>query len=69
MRKFVSNSSGASFALSNGAIALGAGANVTKSYQMMFGSANIAEVVMCGNKNINFNDDGTVTWKHSEDNL
>lgn len=33
---------------------------VTTSYAK---SGNIAEVVMCGNKKINFNNDGTVTWE------
>ena len=44
-------------------IGLGDVAVPTKSNQMMLGSADISEVVMCGNKKINFNNDGTVTWE------
>ena len=44
-------------------IAIGYNAKTTKSYQMMLGSASITEVVMCGNKKIIFNNDGTVTWE------
>ena len=42
---------------------LGFMATPTKSYQMMLGSTYISEVVFCGNKKINFNNDGTVTWE------
>lgn len=44
-------------------IGLGRSATPTKSNQMMLGSSAITEVVMCGNKKINFNQDGTVTWE------
>lgn len=44
-------------------IVIGYGAKTTKSNQMMLGSTDITEVVMCGNKKINFNQDGTVTWE------
>lgn len=47
----------------NNSIAIGRQARATKSNQMVLGSAEIAEVVMCGNKKINFNNDGTVTWE------
>lgn len=45
------------------AIVIGANAKATKSNQMMLGNDAITEVVFCGNKKINFNDDGTVTWE------
>ena len=44
-------------------IVIGYGAKATKSKQAMFGSTDITEVVFCGNKKINFNNDGTVTWE------
>ena len=44
-------------------IALGYEAKATKSQQMVLGSTRITEVVFCGNKKINFNQDGTVTWE------
>ena len=44
-------------------IAIGQNAKVNKSAQMMLGSTDITEVVFCGNKKINFNNDGTVTWE------
>ena len=44
-------------------IAIGYQARVTKSNQAMIGSANVTEVVFCGNKKIKFNNDGTVTWE------
>lgn len=47
----------------NNSIAIGRQAKATKSYQIMLGSAEITEVVFCGNKKINFNNDGTVTWE------
>ena len=47
----------------SGSIAIGKGAKVDKSNQMMLGSSDITEVVMCGNKKIIFNNDGTVTWE------
>lgn len=47
----------------NGCIALGYNAQCEKDNQMMLGGSNITEVVMCGNKKINFNADGTVTWE------
>ena len=47
----------------NDCIALGKGAVCTKTNQMMLGSTDVTEVVFCGNKKINFNNDGTVTWE------
>jgi hypothetical protein len=47
----------------NRSIALGYLAKATKSNQAMIGSDQITEVVFCGNKKINFNNDGTVTWE------
>lgn len=47
----------------NGCIALGYNAQREKDNQMMLGGSNITEVVMCGNKKINFNADGTMTWE------
>lgn len=47
----------------NGSIAIGTNAKATKSKQCMIGSTAITEVVFCGDKKINFNSDGTVTWE------
>lgn len=47
----------------NRSIAIGANAKATKSQQCVIGSTAITEVVFCGNKKINFNNDGTVTWE------
>lgn len=44
-------------------IGLGKGAIPTKSAQMMLGSADITEVVICSTKKIIFNSDGSVTWE------
>lgn len=44
-------------------IVIGYGAKATKSKQIMLGSTDVTEVVICGNKKINFNQDGTVTWE------
>lgn len=44
-------------------IGIGHAARPTKSNQMMLGGTMITEVVLCGNKKINFNEDGTVTWE------
>ena len=44
-------------------IGLGYQATPTKNQQMMLGGSTITEVVMCGNKKIKFNNDGTVTWE------
>ena len=44
-------------------IAIGNEAKITKSNQAVIGSSAITEVVFCGNKKINFNQDGTVTWE------
>lgn len=44
-------------------VGLGCKAIPTKSNQMMLGSTDVTEVVMCGNKKIIFNQDGTVTWE------
>ena len=43
-------------------VAIGHNAQATKSNQMVLGGTGITEVVMCGNKKIIFNQDGTVTW-------
>lgn len=48
---------------SNNSTAVGYGAKTTKSNQMVFGNGSVSEVVFCGNKKINFNTDGTVTWE------
>lgn len=45
------------------AIAIGANTKAEKTGQMVLGSSAITEVVFCGNKKINFNADGTVTWE------
>ena len=47
----------------NNSIAIGNEAKITKSNQAVIGSTAITEVVFCGNKKINFNNDGTVTWE------
>ena len=44
-------------------IAIGREIKTTKSNQMILGSTHITEVVLCGNRKINFNADGTVTWE------
>lgn len=44
-------------------IAIGTLSSATKSNQMVLGSSSITEVVMCGNKKIIFNEDGSVTWE------
>jgi len=44
-------------------IGLGKDAKPTKNNQMMLGSSAVTEVVFCGDKKINFNADGTVTWE------
>lgn len=44
-------------------IAIGTLAAATKSKQMVLGGTGITEVVMCGNKKIIFNEDGSVTWE------
>lgn len=44
-------------------IVIGNEAKANKSNQMVLGSSAITEVVFCGNKKINFNLDGTVTWE------
>lgn len=44
-------------------IGIGHAARPSKSNQMVLGSAMVTEVVFCGNKKINFNTDGTVTWE------
>ncbi len=43
-------------------IALGYGASPTKTQQMVLGGTSIIEVILAGNKKLNFNSDGTVTW-------
>ena len=47
----------------NNSIAIGKSVEADKSNQMKLGNAEITEVVFCGNKKINFNQDGTVTWE------
>ena len=47
----------------NRSIAIGYKAKATKERQAMIGSDEVTEVVFCGNKKINFNNDGTVTWE------
>lgn len=47
----------------SGSIAIGVLASATKSNQMVLGGSSITEVVMCGNKKIIFNEDGSVTWE------
>ena len=44
-------------------IGIGHAARPSKSNQMVLGGTMITEVVFCGNKKINFNTDGTVTWE------
>lgn len=44
-------------------IGIGHAARPSKSNQMVLGGTMITEVVFCGNKKINFNADGTVTWE------
>lgn len=46
----------------NRSIAIGYQAQTTKANQCVIGGANITEFVL-GNKKINFNADGTVTWE------
>ena len=46
----------------NNTIVIGNGAKSTKSNQVVIGNANSSEIVL-GNKKINFNEDGTVTWE------
>ena len=47
----------------NNSIAIGKSVEADKSNQMKLGNSEITEVVFCGNKKINFNQDGTVTWE------
>lgn len=47
----------------NYCIAIGHDTLVTKDNQMVLGGRSVHEVVFCGNKKINFNADGTVTWE------
>lgn len=54
--KSVSNS------LSN-STAIGFNTKVNKSNQVVIGNNNVTEVILCGNKKINFNSDGSVTWE------
>lgn len=49
--------------LANRSIALGYQAQTNKENQMVLGGSNITEVILCGNKKIIFNNDGTVTWE------
>ena len=43
--------------------AIGYNVKTTKSNQVVIGNGNVTEVVLCGNKKINFNSDGSVTWE------
>lgn len=61
----IGHNSGYSDGVSN-SVAVGQNAKSTKSNQMVLGDSNITEVVICGNKKINFNADGTVTWETIE---
>lgn len=47
----------------NGCIVVGNGIEATQDNQMIIGTTSISEVILCGNKKINFNNDGTVTWE------
>ena len=44
-------------------ITIGHYAKATKSRQMVLGGTGITEVVLCSNKKLIFNSDGTVTWE------
>lgn len=48
------------------ATAIGYNVKADKSNQVKIGNGNVTEVVFCGNKKINFNADGTVTWETVE---
>lgn len=47
----------------NNSIAIGYQVTTTKSNQMKLGNANITEVILCGNKKLIFNSDGSVDWE------
>lgn len=47
----------------NGCIVIGNSVEPTSNNQMIIGNTSISEVILCGNKKINFNTDGTITWE------
>lgn len=60
---FLGTGADATGATIHDSIALGKGVKTTANNQMMLGSSSITEVIMCGNKRILFNVDGSVTWE------
>lgn len=58
----IGNTSNVNDGCSN-SIVIGKSITATKSNQMILGDSAITEVVICGNKKLNFNTDGTVTWE------
>ena len=60
---FLGSGAYATVAGAKDSIGIGHAARPSKSYQMVLGGTMITEVVFCGNKKINFNADGTVTWE------
>lgn len=60
---FLGSGAYAAVAEANDSIGIGHAARPSKSNQMVLGGTMITEVVFCGNKKINFNADGTVTWE------
>lgn len=59
---FLGSGAHAAVAGAKDSIGIGHAARPSKSNQMVLGGTMITEVVFCGNKKINFNADGTVTW-------
>ena len=47
----------------NNSICIGYNVKADQSNQMKLGSSDITQVIICGNKQLNFNSDGTVTWE------
>ena len=60
---FLGSGAYATVAGAKDSIGIGHAARPSKSNQMVLGGTMITEVVFCGNKKINFNTDGTVTWE------
>lgn len=60
---FLGSGAYATVAGAKDSIGIGHAARPSKSNQMVLGGTMITEVVLCGNKKINFNADGTVTWE------
>lgn len=60
---FLGSNAYATVAGAKDSIGIGHAARPSKSNQMVLGGTMITEVVFCGNKKINFNADGTVTWE------